>query len=233
MKSDDIISYRDMCSAENVGTLQRGMNYRLHPTHSVLLMSTRQNAPYHDMIKDNGLTLIYEGHDINNTADIDNPKHYDQPMYTKTGKLTQNGKFFKAAIGYQNGERLPELVHVYEKIKPGIWVFNGKFNLVDAQKKKMDGRIVFKFKLQAENNQTINVHDDPSENGLEHTRIIPSVVKIEVWKRDRGRCTNCGNNTNLQFDHIIPYARGGTSLSTKNIQLLCMSCNLTKSDNIL
>ena len=27
---DDILSYREMCDAENVQTLQRGMNYRLN-----------------------------------------------------------------------------------------------------------------------------------------------------------------------------------------------------------
>jgi len=42
---DDILSYREMCDAENVQTLQRGMNYRLNPQYSVILMSQRSNAP--------------------------------------------------------------------------------------------------------------------------------------------------------------------------------------------
>jgi len=28
---DDILSYREMCDAENIQTLQRGMNFRLNP----------------------------------------------------------------------------------------------------------------------------------------------------------------------------------------------------------
>ncbi len=35
--------------------------------------------------------------------------------------LTQNGLFAEAAREYKQGE-LPELVRVYEKIRPGIWV---------------------------------------------------------------------------------------------------------------
>ncbi len=39
-----------MCNAEGKQTLQRGMNYRLNPTYSVILMSQRSNAPYKDKI---------------------------------------------------------------------------------------------------------------------------------------------------------------------------------------
>ncbi|MEO1645120.1 MAG: HNH endonuclease [Chloroflexota bacterium] len=53
-----------------------------------------------------------------------------------------------------------------------------------------------------------------------------------MWERDNGKCVKCGSDSNLHFDHIIPYSKGGTSLSSKNIQLLCMTCNLAKSDKI-
>ena len=35
---DEIISYREMCDKENIQTLQRGMNYRLNPNYTVILM---------------------------------------------------------------------------------------------------------------------------------------------------------------------------------------------------
>lgn len=56
---------------------------------------------------------------------------------------------------------------------------------------------------------------------------IPEAVRLFVWQRDRGRCTRCGNNQLLEFDHIIPFSLGGSS-TERNIQLLCESCNRTK-----
>ena len=67
---------------------------------------------------------------------------------------------------------------------------------------------------------------------LEHNRLILSEVKREVWKRDQGRCVMCGDTKNLHFDHELPFSKGGTSLSAKNVRLLCMKHNLQKSDKI-
>ncbi len=61
---DQIVTYREMCDQENVQTLQRGMNYRLNPNYSVILMSQRKNAPYNDRISDDGFSIEYEGHDL-------------------------------------------------------------------------------------------------------------------------------------------------------------------------
>src|SRR5262249_40119385 len=65
-----------------------------------------------------------------------------------------------------------------------------------------------------------------------HTRLIPSDVKKEVWKRDGGRCVMCGDTKNLHFDHDLPFSKGGTSISAKNVRLLCMKHNLQKSARI-
>jgi hypothetical protein len=60
---------------------------------------------------------------------------------------------------------------------------------------------------------------------------IPEDVKLLVWARDGGSCARCGSNQDLHFDHIIPVAKGGGN-SEANIQILCQSCNLKKSDKI-
>jgi hypothetical protein len=62
-------------------------------------------------------------------------------------------------------------------------------------------------------------------------RSISQDVKDMVWRRDQGRCTQCGSNHRLEFDHIIPYVRGGSN-TYRNIQLLCEACNRRKSDSI-
>jgi 5-methylcytosine-specific restriction endonuclease McrA len=62
--------------------------------------------------------------------------------------------------------------------------------------------------------------------------MIPSHIKREVWKRDKGCCVLGGSKDNLHFDHIIPYSKGGSSLLEENIQLLCARHNLRKRDKI-
>ncbi len=59
---NEIIPYIEMCIREGVSP-QRGMNFQIGDNHSVILMSVRPGAPYEDRYEDNGITIIYEGHD--------------------------------------------------------------------------------------------------------------------------------------------------------------------------
>ncbi len=227
--SDNVISYLEMCRREGA-SLQQGMNFGLGGNHSVILMSLRANAPYHDRLEDGGTTLIYEGHDAPRTSACPNPKIVDQPLTTPSGRPTQNGKFFRAALAAKAGRQPPERVRVYEKIKSGIWTYNGVFHLVDAWTERDALRTVSKFKLVA-----VEGEEDfaaPVRLDATRRRLIPAHVKLEVWQRDRGRCALCGATDELHFDHILPFAKGGTSLTAANIQLLCARHNLQKRDRI-
>jgi hypothetical protein len=227
----DIISHAQMCLEERV-SLQRGMNYKIKGGSTVILMSLRKGAPYADKIEENGKILIYEGHDVPKNIH-QYPKQIDQPKFTPNGKLTENGKFYEAATKYKKGLQEPEMVKVYEKIKDGIWAYNGVFELLDAWVEISENRNVFKFKLQVTDKTVDDAKQRITEmDDLDHNRIIPTEVKLEVWKRDKGRCVTCGSTDNLHFDHIIPYSKGGTSLKAENIQLLCARHNLEKRDRI-
>lgn len=57
---------------------------------------------------------------------------------------------------------------------------------------------------------------------------ISDEVKQFIWIRDEGRCRHCGATTELQFDHIIPVAMGGSS-EVENLQILCGPCNRRKA----
>jgi Zn finger protein HypA/HybF involved in hydrogenase expression len=60
---------------------------------------------------------------------------------------------------------------------------------------------------------------------------IPEEVRITVWRRDEGKCVKCGSRENLEYDHIIPIAKGGSN-TVRNVELLCEKCNREKKDKI-
>jgi len=63
------------------------------------------------------------------------------------------------------------------------------------------------------------------------SRYITLRVRREVWRRDEGTCTECGSRENIEFDHIIPVSKGGSS-KARNVELLCQSCNRSKHNKI-
>jgi hypothetical protein len=47
-----------------------------------------------------------------------------------------------------------------------------------------------------------------------------------------GRCALCGAGQRLTVDHVFPVSKGGTN-DRSNLQCLCFSCNLKKSNKVL
>jgi hypothetical protein len=132
---------------------------------------------------------------------------------------------------FKKGERAAAKVKVYRKIRAGIWVDMGFYDLIDSYTQNDGKRNVFKFILKP-----INDAFDPntSENTeIDHNRLIPGWVMQEVYIRDKGQCQQCGEKDNIHFDHIIPYEKGGSSKDPKNIQILCARHNLKKSNKLV
>lgn len=60
--------------------------------------------------------------------------------------------------------------------------------------------------------------------------------KVSPGRRDRilardGRCLRCGATTELEVDHIVPVAHGGSN-ADENLQTLCRRCNREKSHHL-
>jgi len=54
---------------------------------------------------------------------------------------------------------------------------------------------------------------------------------VTIGRRDGFGCAICSvPDPNLQIDHIVPLSKGGTN-EISNFQLLCCTCNMTKSDH--
>jgi len=217
---DTVITYFAMCQEEGGTSLQRGMNFRLRPTHSVILMSQQTGAPYTDRVEEEGTVIVYQGHNVPRPQAPD-PDGADQELKTPSGRLTQNGLFFEAA-----SSEIPEVVRVYEKLLKGMWVYNGTFHLTDAWGEVSGGRRVFKFRLKGVDGSSAGT---PLRK--EPTRVIPSAVKKEVWVRDGGKCVLCGADDEIHYDHELPFSRGGSS-TVDNVRILCARHNLEKGARI-
>jgi hypothetical protein len=57
------------------------------------------------------------------------------------------------------------------------------------------GRKVFDFFLKPIQERTVLPDAELSFN-----RLIPTEVKVAVWKRDHGKCVSCGRRENLHYD---------------------------------
>ena len=75
-------------------------------------------------------------------------------------------------------------------------------------------------------------------NGISGKNIreaIPLNIRWKVLKNDNYSCRKCGqspaknNNVELEIDHILPIAKGGTN-DYQNLQTLCRKCNQGKKD---
>ena len=69
------------------------------------------------------------------------------------------------------------------------------------------------------------------DNDSPTRKVLTDEVKQFVFIRDGGQCVQCGQKNELQYDHVIPVALGGSS-EPENLQILCASCNRKKGSNI-
>jgi hypothetical protein len=71
----------------------------------------------------------------------------------------------------------------------------------------------------------LGIEDHAALNGA-----VPDDVRREVWIRDRGRCVDCGVESGLVFDYVLPPAGGGSS-TVANLELRCRPCQSRRRAN--
>ncbi len=65
-------------------------------------------------------------------------------------------------------------------------------------------------------------------------RHVPRAVMLKVVRRDNHVCQVCHSyvpDDQVEFDHVIPFSRGGAS-TVQNLRFLCRACNRKKSNAI-
>ena len=73
-----------------------------------------------------------------------------------------------------------------------------------------------------------------TKDGRNRSRNISFDVKVRVMRKDNYTCQVCGKfllDREVEFDHIIPYSKGGHS-DESNVRVTCSKCNRKKSNNV-
>jgi hypothetical protein len=116
-----------------------------------------------------------------------------------------------------------------EKAKKHYWDIEGKNTIICSKcNRKLENQ---------EHKKKFDEYFQSTENEFDYAppsvdRRISTQTKNAVWRRDGGRCVECGSQERLEYDHIIPVSKGGSN-TERNIQLLCEKCNRKKNDKIL
>jgi ribosomal protein S25 len=133
-------------------------------------------------------------------------------------ELLQNNPFKKTEL------QLFYEIH-YDEIQMEIGKVEIRKELLEKDRKKQLQREVMNELKEEGAVNHISVDTDSRRE------TITQDVMDKVWNRDGGKCVICGSQEKLEFDHIIPFSKGGAN-TYRNIQLLCESCNRKKSDKI-
>lgn len=158
-----------------------------------------------------------------------------------------------------NASNEPPRIDLWEKLEVNKWTFVGEYTANGVQRTKdSTGRYIYHYILYPKD--AVNINNDGTltqtqiknhkiqeaiqkkvlkkrarskiiNNAQKKLRRIPDSVKKFVYERDSGKCIICESKQELNFDHILPFAKGGTSTDPDNIQLLCQTCNLKKLDS--
>ncbi len=134
-----------------------------------------------------------------------------------------------SVAGDWNGCKLANI-----KIRGKLFLFKNALFDVTGLHSEEEARLAVLKKHQTERSEIdflksrFDESSEKSETGREH---IPERIRNEVWRRDGGKCVQCGSVYKLEFDHMVPVAAGGSN-TARNLQILCEPCNRRKSDRI-
>lgn len=166
-------------------------------------------------------------------------KAADPPSPLPSEKPNQKIEFLspeRIYFGFTSSEKLRQEI---ERLRELL-----RHKFPDGKLEKIIKEVVaFYLEKKDPDRRTERLHEQSQDSSpvsaRKRSRYIPQRVKNEVWQRDDGQCTflsrngvRCSERGGLEFDHIVPWAIGGTSDAVGNIRLLCRTHNLNAARKI-
>ena len=114
-------------------------------------------------------------------------------------------------------------VRLLHFMRPEMWEELQQYEPEDVSC-KIFGHVCPVFSLQSGATETKDCRPDG--------RAVPRNVMLKVVRRDNHVCQLCHTyvpDDQVEFDHIIPFSRGGAT-TVENIRLLCRACNRKKTN---
>jgi 5-methylcytosine-specific restriction endonuclease McrA len=138
------------------------------------------------------------------------------------------GRWFQLAAA----EQLEDPVHLLEEEGRSYWWFHDRIWWEDDDLSDLDVKALVLQRERTDQRRLRNAHSlMRAEESAQVRERVPLEIRRFVYERDGGRCLGCGSGFDLQYDHVLPVARGGAT-TVENLQLLCGDCNRRKSDSL-
>ncbi|MEK6754153.1 MAG: HNH endonuclease signature motif containing protein [Chloroflexota bacterium] len=172
-------------------------------------------------------------------------KYDDHSLFVVEGYFLEHDELFQSNLSVNEiYEKYIELLkqsdtqplQFSKKNKKNNWLYKGFIYKVQGTYSDDQIRLLILEDFDKEREFFENLKEkfdvSPSSNITYDRPRIPENIRIEVWRRDSGKCARCGSREKLEYDHIVPISKGGSN-TARNIELLCEKHNRSKSNNVV
>jgi hypothetical protein len=149
-------------------------------------------------------------------------------------KYAGANRFKRAEVAELEAASVTRAVLVFRGWGRQYWLFRDRFHWEDDNLSADDAHALLYEKWRRRERQLERARAVVATESLPrqpHRVLIAREVKEEVFRRDRDRCVECGSDFDIQYDHVIPVARGGSN-EVDNLQILCATCNRKKGTSL-